>query len=137
MNADDRQVGPSWHGRPFSRRGFLAGVAGLSAAGAVVGRVPAVAHAAEAADGLHGVPLRGMFLTSKNRLAEGRFGTMFKRLPTFAPRDDLLDGLARTMVEDQSVPDDNHLNIETREIFNSPFDVKVNVSNILSPKRRY
>ena len=32
-----------------------------------------------------------MYLTSKNRLAEGRFGTMFKQLPAFAPRDDLLD----------------------------------------------
>ena len=61
--------------------------------------LPAVAQAAPAGDGLHGVPLRGMYLTSKNRLAEGRFGTMFKRLPAFAPRDDLLDGLARTMVE--------------------------------------
>ena len=106
-------VEPSWHDRPFSRRGFLAGVAGLSA-GAMVGRAPAVAHAAEAAGGLHGVPLRGMYLTSKDRLAEGRFGIMFKRLPAFAPRDDLLDGLARTMVEDQTVPDDNHLNTSPR-----------------------
>ena len=113
MNADDRQVEPSWHDRPFSRRGFLAGVAGLSA-GAMVGRVPAVAQTAEAAGGLHGVPLRGMYLTSKNRLAEGRFGVMFKRLPAFAPRDDLLDGLARTMVEDQTVPDDSHLNTSPR-----------------------
>ena len=39
---------------------------------------------------------------------------MFKRLPAFAPRDDLLDGLARTMVEDQTVPDDNHLNTSPR-----------------------
>ena len=88
-------------------------MAGLSA-GAMVGRAPAVAHAAEAAGGLHGVPLRGMYLTSKDRLAEGRFGAMFKRLPAFAPRDDLLDGLARTMVEDQTVPDDNHLNTSPR-----------------------
>ena len=71
---------------------------------------PAVAQTAEAAGGLHGVPLRGMYLTSKNRLAEGRFGVMFKKLPAFAPRDDLLDGLARTMVEDQTVADDTHLN---------------------------
>ena len=40
-----------------------------------------------------------MYLTSKDRLAEGRFGTMFKKLPAFAPRDDLLTGLAQTMVE--------------------------------------
>jgi hypothetical protein len=116
MNADDQPRGRGWHNRPFSRRGFLAGVAGLSA-GAMVGRAGVRAHAAEAVatpDGLHGVPLRGMYLTSKNRLAEGRFGAMFKKLPAFAPRDDLLDGLARTMVEDQTVPDDEHLNSSPR-----------------------
>ena len=113
MNADDRPVTPSWHDRRVSRRGFLAGVAGVSA-GAMVG-VPAVAHAAPAGDGLHGVQLRGMYLTSKNRLAEGRFGAMFKRLPAFAPRDDLLTGLAETMVEEPGVPnDDVHLNTSPR-----------------------
>jgi hypothetical protein len=112
MNADDGQMRPRSHDLRFSRRGFLAGVAGLSA-GAVVGRASAVAQA-EAAGGLHGVPLRGMYLTSKNRLAEGRFGTMFKRLPAFAPRDDLLVGLAQSMVEDQTVPDDTHLNTSPR-----------------------
>jgi hypothetical protein len=55
-----------------------------------------------------------MYLTSKDRLAEGRFGVMFKRLSAFTPRDDLLDGLARTMVEDQTVPDDTHLNTSPR-----------------------
>jgi Animal haem peroxidase len=113
MNADDRGARRNWHDRRLSRRGFLAGAAGLSA-GAMVGRWPTVTHAAEVAGGLHGVQLRGMYLTSKNRLAEGRFGAMFKRLPAFAPRDDLLDGLARTMVEDQTVPDDNHLNTSPR-----------------------
>ena len=58
----------------------------------------------EGGSGLHGVELRGMYLTSKNRLAEGRFGTMFKQLPAFAPSDDLLTSLAQTMVEDQTVP---------------------------------
>jgi hypothetical protein len=53
-----------------------------------------------------------MFLTSKDRLAEGRFGAMFKRLPAFAPRDDLLDALARTMVEPDN--SDNFLNTSTR-----------------------
>ena len=110
MNADDRHAEPSWLERRSSRRAFLAGAAALSA-GALVGtRLPAAAHAAEAGDGLHGVPLRGMYLTSKDRLAEGRFGAMFKRLPAFTPRDDLLEGLARTMVEDQTVPDDQNLN---------------------------
>jgi hypothetical protein len=98
MNADNRPAQPSWHDRRFSRRGFLAGAAGLSA-GAVVGLPPAAAQTAPAGEALHGAQLRGMYLTSKNRLAEGRFGTMFKRLPAFAPPDDLLDDLARTMVE--------------------------------------
>jgi hypothetical protein len=99
MNGDDRPVEPGLPDRPFSRRGFLAGAAALSA-GAMVGSWPAgVAHAQEAGSGLHGAQLRGMFLTSKNRLAEGRFGLMFKRLPAYAPSDDLLKGLAQTMVE--------------------------------------
>src|SRR3954470_12468461 len=107
MNPDDQQVEPNWHDRPFSRRGFLAGAAALSA-GAMVGRAPGVAHAADAAGGLHGVPLRGMYLTSKDRLTEGRFGVMFKKLPAFAPRDDLLVGLANTMIEEST--DDRFLN---------------------------
>src|SRR3712207_4296127 len=108
MNPHNRPDQPIWYHRRFSRRSFLAGAATLSA-GALVDRLPAVAHAAPAGDGLHGVPLRGMYLTSKNRLAEGRFGAMFKRLPAFAPRDDLMESLARTMVEDQTVLDDAHL----------------------------
>ncbi|WP_133241309.1 peroxidase family protein [Nocardioides gansuensis] len=107
---------PGGHGR-LARRAFLAGVAGVSA-GAIVGRARTVARAAvSAAPGaevIHGAELRGMYLTSNNRLAEGRFGTMFKKLPPFAPRDDLLEGLARTMVEDQTVPDDSLLNTSPR-----------------------
>jgi hypothetical protein len=99
MNAHDRSARPSWHDRRFGRRKFLAGAAATVSAGAVVGQGAGAAQAAPTGDGLHGLPLRGMFLTSKNRLAEGRFGAMFKSLPAFAPRDDLLDGLARTMVE--------------------------------------
>ena len=111
MNAHDRSARPSWHDRRLSRRGFLAGTAATVSAGAMVGRLPAGAHAAPAAgDALHGVQLRGMYLTSKDRLAEGRFGLMFKRLPPFAPSDDLLTGLANTMIEDQTVPDNDHLN---------------------------
>jgi hypothetical protein len=99
MNANDRPVEPSGPDGRFSRRGFLAGAAAVSA-GAMVGRLPAAAaQTAPAGDGLHGVELRGMYLTSKNRLAEGRFGLMFKRLPAFAPPTDLLDTLAGTMVE--------------------------------------
>src|SRR3954451_12020110 len=98
MNADDRRPERSPQDRPFSRRGFLAGVAGLSA-GAMLGRIPTAAYAASTDGALHGVPLRGMFLTTKDRLAEGRFGLMFKKLPAFAPADDLLTGLAQTMVE--------------------------------------
>jgi Animal haem peroxidase len=104
MNADNRPPRVSWHDRRFSRRGFLAGAAGLSA-GAVVGLPPAAAQTAPAGDALHGAPLRGMFLTSKNRLAEGRFGTMFKSLPAYSPPDDLLDGLAAKMVEPDTSDD--------------------------------
>jgi hypothetical protein len=98
MDSQDRPARPRGHDRRFSRRGFLAGVAGVSA-GAMVGRQAGVAHAAEAGSGLHGAQLRGMFLTSKDRLAEGRFGAMFKRLPAYAPPDTLLENLAKTMVE--------------------------------------
>ena len=110
MTPADRSARPSWHDRRLSRRRFLAGTAATVSAGALVGRVPAVSHAAEGGSGLHGVELRGMYLTSKNRLAEGRFGTMFKQVPAFAPSDELLTNLAQTMVEDQTVPDGNHLN---------------------------
>ncbi len=110
MTPDDRPAQPSWHDRRLSRRGFLAGTAATVSAGALVGRLPAGAHAAESGSGLHGAQLRGMYLTSKDRLSEGRFGTMFKQLPAFAPSDELLTNLAKTMVEDQTVPDGNHLN---------------------------
>src|SRR5688572_14272196 len=113
MDSQERAARRGWYHRHFSRRKFIAGAAGLSAGAVVGGQLPTVAHAAEG-DGLHGVPLRGMYLTSKNRLTEGRFGTMFKKLPAFAPRDDLLEDLARSMVEDQTVPDDSHLNTSSR-----------------------
>jgi hypothetical protein len=113
MTADDRSARPSSDDRHIGRRQFLAGAAAVSGGAMVPWSAPG-AHAAEAGEGLHGVPLRGMHLATKNRLAEGRFGTMFKKLPAFAPRDDLLDRLARTMVEDQTVPDDSHLNTSPR-----------------------
>ena len=103
--------------RGLPRRGFLAGVAGVSA-GAMVGRTTTArsmaAAPAEAGTATHGVPLRGMYLTSKDRLAEGRFGSMFKKLPAFAPPDDLLSGLAASMVEDQTIPDDENLSTSPR-----------------------
>ena len=111
MNADDRPVEPSWHGRPFSRRRFLAGAAAVSA-GAMVSRQAGVAHAEVGGSGLHGAELRGIYLTTKDRLAEGRFGAMFKRLPAYAPSDDLLTGLAQTMVEPST--DDTFLNTNPR-----------------------
>jgi hypothetical protein len=110
MDSHDRADRRGWYKRHFSRRKFIAGAAGLSAGAVVGGQMPTVAHAAETGDALHGVELRGMYLTSKDRLAEGRFGTMFKKLPAFSPSDDLLKGLAEKMVEDQTVPDDTHLN---------------------------
>jgi hypothetical protein len=113
VSVHGRPARPSWYYRRSSRRTFLAGAAALSA-GALVVRSPAVAGAASAGTGRHGVELRGMLLTGRDRLAEGRFGAMFKRLPAFAPGDDLLTGLARTMVEDQTRPDDEHLNTSPR-----------------------
>src|SRR5687768_2722931 len=115
MSLAHRQSEPSGHGTHLARRAFLGAVVGISA-GAVVGRVRTFAHAhaaasaAPSAEVLHGAQLRGMYLTTQNRLAEGRFGVMFKKLPPFAPSDDLLQSLARTMVEDQTVPDDSLLN---------------------------
>ena len=113
MTADDRSARPSWHDRRLGRRGFLAGAAAVSA-GTLAGRQAGPAHAAPAGEVVHGAELRGMYLTKKNRLAEGRFGTMFKQLPAFSPPDTLLDGLARTMVEDQTIPDDENLNTSPR-----------------------
>src|SRR4029453_5636070 len=110
MTPDNHPVQPSWHDRRLSRRGFLAGTAAAVSAGAPVGRGPAASPPPEGGSGLTGGEVRGVYLTSKNRLAEGRFGTMFKQLPAFAPSDELLTNLAKTMVEDQTVPDSNHMN---------------------------
>src|SRR5215207_554244 len=111
MDSHDRAVRQDGNHRHFSRRKFIAGAAGLSA-GAVVGsQMPPGAHAAPEG-GLHGAELRGMYLTSKDRLAEGRFGAMFKKLPAFAPSDELLTGLAQTMVEPDT--SDDFLNTSKR-----------------------
>jgi hypothetical protein len=110
MDYHDRATWPGWYQRHFSRRKFMAGAAAVSAGAVVGGQLPTVAHAEEGGSGLHGVELRGMYLTSKNRLAEGRFGLMFKQLPAFAPDDTLLTKLADTMVEDQTIPDINNMN---------------------------
>jgi hypothetical protein len=111
MNAHDRAARPGWYHRHFSRRKFIAGAAGLSAGAVVGGQMPTVAHAAPEG-GLHGAELRGMYLTSKNRLAEGRFGAMFKNLPAFAPSDTLLTELAQKMVEPDT--SDDFLNTSPR-----------------------
>jgi Animal haem peroxidase len=112
MDSQDRPARPSWPQRPFSRRGFLGGAAALSAGAMVGGRLAGVAHAEVGGSGLHGAELRGMFLTAKDRLAEGRFGAMFKRLPAYAPSDTLLTGLAQTMVEPNT--SDDFLNTNPR-----------------------
>ena len=114
MSPHEHPGGGSWYERRSSRRRFLVGAAAASAGALVSGRLPTVAHGAHGGAGLHGIELRGIYLTSKDPLAEGRFGAMFKRLPAFAPRDDLLVSLAKTMVEDQTVPDDQHLNTSPR-----------------------
>jgi hypothetical protein len=104
MDSHDRAARPNWYHRHISRRKLLAGAAAVSAGAVVGGQLPTAAHAAETG-GLHGGELRGMYLTKKNRLAEGRFGLMFKRLPAFAPPDDLLDSLASKMVEPDTSDD--------------------------------
>src|SRR5215207_2298600 len=98
MDFHDRAARRGWYHRHFSRRKFIVGAAGLSAGAVVGGQLPTTAYAAPEA-GLHGAELRGMYLTTKDRLAEGRFGAMFKKLPAYAPSDELLTGLAQTMVE--------------------------------------
>src|SRR5512132_251513 len=95
----------------FSRRKFIAGAAGLSAGAVVGGQLPTTAYAAPEG-GLHGAELRGMYLTSKDPLAEARFGAMFKRLPAFAPSDQLLTSLAESMVEPNT--SDDFLNTSPR-----------------------
>ena len=114
MNADDRQPDRPRHDRPFSRRGFLAGVAGLSA-GAMLGRTAhRRARRRSRATACTASRSAGMYLTSKDRLAEGRFGRMFKKLPAFAPRDDLLDGPGADDGRGPDVPDDEFLNTSPR-----------------------
>ncbi len=54
--------------------------------------------------GQHGVEPRGLESSKDRRDQEGRFGFIFKKLPAFAPPDDLLIGLANTMREPQEVP---------------------------------
>jgi Animal haem peroxidase len=111
MDSYNRPARAGSHHRHISRRKFFAGAAAVSA-GAVVGsQLPTVAHAAPEG-GLHGAELRGMFLTSTDPLAEGRFGAMFKRLPAFTPSDDLLTSLAQTMVEENT--SDTFLNTSPR-----------------------
>jgi hypothetical protein len=102
MNGHDRHTPHHWHRHRFTRRRFLSGVAALSAgasAGALTGRFPGAVRAAETTETMHGAELRGLYLTAKDNLAEGRFGAMFKRLPAFAPDDELLKTLASTMFE--------------------------------------
>jgi Animal haem peroxidase len=111
MDSHDRAARHGSYHRHFSRRKFIAGAAGLSAGAVVGGQMPTVAHAAPEG-GLHGAELRGMFLTSKDRLAEGRFGAMFKKLPAFAPSDGLLTSLAEKMVEPDT--SDDFLNTSKR-----------------------
>jgi len=72
----------------------------------------------------HGGELRGMALPTKNRLAEGRFGVMFKHLQPFAPPDDLLTELGLTMRElgeDVSLAENDRLNDNPNPAFHSGF----------------
>jgi hypothetical protein len=72
----------------------------------------------------HGADLRGVALPTKNRLAEGRFGVLFKHLQPFAPPDDLLTELGLTMRElgeDVSHAENDRLNDNPNPEFHSGF----------------
>ena len=104
----------------LTRREVMAGATVAVAGAALTGRPP-VSRAASAprttaaeATWRHGGTLaqRGVDITSvAGREAEGRFGLMFKKLPRFAPPDEALVDLARTMTEPAQVapgdPGDN------------------------------
>ena len=86
---------------------------GGAVAGALLARFPGVASAAPTpaptelgVPAQHGARLRGLLLPAKDRLAEGRFGLMFKGLPAFEPPDELLVKLAAGMEEPQEKPQD-------------------------------
>ena len=98
-------------GGTMSRRQALAWM-GATLAGAVLGR-PGAASAApargEMAPGLaaqpqHGALLRGIDVAKKGRSLEGKFGFMFKNLPSFEPSDELLSMLATSMEEPRATP---------------------------------
>ena len=112
MTTSGPPAGADLHDRRVRRRALLAGAAGVSV-GAAVG-VPVGAAQAVPVASRHGLELRGLYLPRKDRMVEGRFGVMFKRLPAFAPPDVLLESLAASMVEDQTVPDDAHINTSSR-----------------------
>jgi hypothetical protein len=69
----------------------------------------------------HGGVLRGLDLPTVDRAAEGRFGLMFKRLPAFAPPDELLTALGVTMQEDPGtdVDDNDRLNDNPNPLLSS------------------
>lgn len=94
---------------PFSRRSFLkrATTIGLAALMANTLR-RSVAHAADDLPCYqHGQPVRGQDIVTRDRLAEARFGFMFKRLPAFTPDPSLLEPLGKAMEEPQDASLDN------------------------------
>lgn len=100
-----------------NRRTFLKRTAATSLGALLGGRMAhGTTQAQELAATRHGTLPRGIFLPGKDRLTEGRFGIMFKRLPAFAPPDHLLTELGQSMMEEQppGTPDDAHLSTSPR-----------------------
>ncbi|MCI4371167.1 MAG: heme peroxidase family protein [Thermoplasmata archaeon] len=52
----------------------------------------------------HGTELRGLTSLARSSLPDGRFGRMFRNLAPFLPRNDLLEALARQMIEPEPKP---------------------------------
>ena len=95
--------------RSFLRRTAMLSLGTLAGGASATAAAPAAAAQSTAATAPapmppHGAELRGMSLPVKDRSAEGRFGVMFKRLPAFAPADDLLIGLGQQMEEQPKAP---------------------------------
>src|SRR3954447_13773712 len=107
--SDARQEDPR---RGVSRRAVLVGAAGVAACPVLPGGGAALAAPATGA-GPRPKPVPGPaawkhavgdprgsdISVTVGRSAEARYGAMFKTLPAFSPADELLTGLAESMVE--------------------------------------
>ncbi len=56
-----------------------------------------------------GSPPRGQATVARSSIDNGRYGRMFRRLPPFAPSDDVLAALADSMADEPTVPGQPHV----------------------------